>query len=191
MKISESWFQKLMEHTKCDTVDCLVQLSSHELISAYLAIPDGRCCRQLVGKPFIPWAPTIYGVELKAHPMDLVRQGQVNNVPMVMGTALDDAAAYFRNHSLSTEDLETLFDKYESRAALKPYLSEAHPTLQNYSNAWWASERVVTDQNFICPTHFASRTLSNATHRHSSMCWRTPRLLPQSSSTVTSSRLCS
>ena len=95
--------------------------------------------------------------------MDLLKQGKVNKVPMVMGTALDDAAGFFTNHSLSTEDLDTLFDKYESRAASKPYLSEAHATLQNYSNAWWAAERAVTDQNFFCPTHFASRTLSNAT----------------------------
>lgn len=32
-----------------------------------------RCCNEsLLGDPFIPWAPAIDGVELKAHPLDLL-----------------------------------------------------------------------------------------------------------------------
>lgn len=38
----ELWFGKLMNHTKCHTVECLVTLPADELLSAYVAIPHGR-----------------------------------------------------------------------------------------------------------------------------------------------------
>ena len=42
----ELWFERFMNQTHCRDVDCLVSLSADELLSAYMAIPDGRCCRR-------------------------------------------------------------------------------------------------------------------------------------------------
>ena len=163
MSISEIWFQRLLTQSKCNDVKCLTDLSAQEVLAAFLAIPDGRCCRQLIGYPFLPWAPTIDGVELTGLPRDLVEDGKVNKIPVVMGNTLDDAAAFFSNPNLSTAELDSLFVKYGSKSAEKLYLSESHASLQNYSNEWWAAERAVTDQNFFCPIHSASRKLASST----------------------------
>ena len=36
----------------------------------------GRCCEDLMGNAFIPWAPTVDGVELAQHPLDLAKAGK-------------------------------------------------------------------------------------------------------------------
>jgi hypothetical protein len=56
----ELWFGKLMNHTKCRTVECLVTLPADELLSAYVAIPHGRRVseldtRGLSNKPHLNW----------------------------------------------------------------------------------------------------------------------------------------
>lgn len=112
MSRKELWFQRLMNQTQCQDSDCLLTLPTEELFSAYLAIPQGRCCNEsLLGDPFIPWAPAIDGVELQAHPLDLLLEEKVNQVPMVIGSTVDDGAGFFRkDYNLSGADFLTLFE---------------------------------------------------------------------------------
>lgn len=107
---------------RCVDVDCLINLSSEEILGAYLAIPDGRpmklddsntlvwmyrkisfwqhvrstwaltnlttimtdywhrCCSNLTGNPWVPWSPAIDGVEMTAHPVDLLKQEKVGQL---------------------------------------------------------------------------------------------------------------
>lgn len=162
MQHKELWFGKLMNHTKCRTVECLVTLPADELLSAYVAIPHGRCCEDMMAAPGIPWAPTIDGVELPDHPLQLLKQQRVNHVPTVTGITLDDGSRFFEQYNLSFTDFVTLFeDQYESsRGQAELYRSESHVSLPGYSDGWWSAERAVTDQNFFCPSHFAWRSLA-------------------------------
>lgn len=167
MSRKELWFQRLMNQTQCQDLDCLLTLPTEELFSAYLAIPQGRCCKEsLLGDPFIPWAPAIDGVELQSHPLDLLIEEKVNQVPMVIGSTVDDGALFFqKDYNLSGTDFLTLFEsKYKSsRAPAELYSSEPHDLVPGLADGWWSAERVVTDQNFFCSSHFARRTLAPST----------------------------
>jgi len=162
MHQKELWFQRLMNQTKCVDVDCLINLSSEEILGAYLAIPNGRCCSNLTGNPWVPWSPAIDGVEMTAHPVDLLKQEKVSKVPMVIGTTWDDGATFFDDRSLSLEDFVPLFvEKYKSsQQQAELYLSESHPSWPGYNDGWWSGERAVTDQNFYCTSNFARRSMA-------------------------------
>lgn len=116
----------------------------------------------MMAAPGIPWAPTIDGVELPDHPLQLLKQQRVNHVPTVTGITLDDGSRFFEQYNLSFTDFVTLFeDQYESsRGQAELYRSESHVSLPGYSDGWWSAERAVTDQNFFCPSHFAWRSLA-------------------------------
>eukprot|EP00435_Cladocopium_sp_Y103_P034273 s2511_g8.t2 len=168
MARKELWFQRLMGHTHCRDVDCLVGLSADELLSAYMAIPDGRCCRQLKelgSDPEMPWSPSIDGVELSAHPWDLLKQGKGNQVPILIGITQDDGNILLDvAQNLSNKDFQLLFQtKYQSsQAQAELYSLESHesPAGPNGpSEGWWSALRAVTDKNYFCPAHFSRRSL--------------------------------
>ncbi|CAE7897472.1 cryS, partial [Symbiodinium sp. KB8] len=93
----------------CKDAHCLVNMAGIDLLTAYEKIPNGRCCQSLLGSPFIPWAPTVDGVELRAHPYNLATEGQVHKVPMVIGTNADDGATFAYNRSASTKSFKATF----------------------------------------------------------------------------------
>eukprot|EP00438_Fugacium_kawagutii_P002607 Skav201658 [mRNA] locus=scaffold641:141714:144142:+ [translate_table: standard] len=162
MERKEFWFQQLKRQTKCPDVDCLLQLPAEQLRSAYLAIPRGVCCvSSLLGDPWIPWAPAIDGVELTAHPVELLEQGKVNPVPMVIGSTLDEGARFETVYNLSAPGFLALFEgKYGStRAQAELYSSESHVDVPGRADGWWSAQRAVTDQNFFCTSQFAARRL--------------------------------
>ncbi|CAE7853564.1 cryS, partial [Symbiodinium microadriaticum] len=97
MAESERWYKELLKTSGCKDAHCLVNMAGIDLLTAYEKIPNGRCCQSLLGSPFIPWAPTVDGVELRAHPYNLATEGQVHKVPMVIGTNADDGATFAYN----------------------------------------------------------------------------------------------
>ena len=139
----EFWFQQLMNQTKCQNVDCLLTLPAEELLLAYMAIPHGHCCDKLAmlgADPELPWAPTIDGVELTAHPWDLLKEGKVNPVPTLIGNTLDDGARFCAVHNLSTEFL-TFQANHRTSAAAELYRSESHFVLPGYGDGYWSALR--------------------------------------------------
>lgn len=164
MRYSELWISRVMNHSRCASVSCLLQLPAVELRDAYLAIPNGQCCKQLFGNPMIPWAPTVDNVELFEHPFDLALEQKVPDVPLVLGTNTDDGAEFFSELNLTSEEFPGRFmEKFAgpgASAAEKLYASEVHPTLQGLGDGWWDAERVVTDQNFFCTTRRTAQRLA-------------------------------
>lgn len=168
MAESERWYKELLKTSGCKDAHCLVDMAGIDLLTAYEKIPNGRCCQSLLGSPFIPWAPTVDGVELRAHPYNLATEGQVHKVPMVIGTNADDGATFAYNRSASTKSFKATFARQfgalmgpratSERAAA--YLEEPHPSLPNRTTGWWAEDREVTDQDFGCPTHWAAAHLA-------------------------------
>ena len=166
----EQWFEQLMNQTYCRDVDCLVSLSADELLLAYMAIPDGFCCRKIQefdSNPEFPWAPSIDGVELSAHPWDLLRQGQVNQVPILIGSTQEDGELLTNvAKNLSNKDFQALFQaKYQaSQAQAKLYSlesleSRAPEGSKGPSEGWWSALRFLTDRHWYCPAHFGRRSL--------------------------------
>eukprot|EP00438_Fugacium_kawagutii_P011359 Skav212537 [mRNA] locus=scaffold1851:141565:142909:+ [translate_table: standard] len=166
MERKEFWFQQLKRQAKCPDVDCLLKLPAEQLRVAYLAIPNGVCCApSLLGDPWIPWAPAIDGVELTAHPLELLEQGKVNPVPMVIGSTLDDGARFFEvDYNLSAPGFLALFqEKFGStRQQAELYSSESHVAVSGRADGWWSAQRAVTDQNFFCSSHVAVRRLATS-----------------------------
>ncbi|CAJ1374139.1 unnamed protein product [Effrenium voratum] len=160
MKLSEQWYSKLLNQTGCPDVACLLALPADQLRAAYLQIPHGRCCEDLMGNAFIPWAPTVDGVELAQHPLDLAKAGKVNRVPTVIGTNMDDGASWSLDYNQTESDFKAMFAKqYGSAAAAEVYLNASHPRMAARSDGWWAYDRAVTDQNFFCSTLEAAKGL--------------------------------
>ncbi|CAJ1430336.1 unnamed protein product [Effrenium voratum] len=126
MKLSEQWYSKLLNQTGCPDVACLLALPADQLRAAYLQIPHGRCCEDLMGNAFIPWAPTVDGVELAQHPLDLAKAGKVNRVPTVIGTNMDDGASWSLDYNQTESDFKAMFAKqYGSAAAAEVYLNDS------------------------------------------------------------------
>lgn len=165
------WFERLMNQTHCRDVDCLVSLSANELLSAYMAIPDGFCCRKIRefdSNPEIPWAASIDGVELSAHPWDLLKQGQVNQVPILIGSTSEDGELFTTlAKNLSNKDFQTLFQaKYQaSQAQAELYSLESHESRASIdgskgpSEGWWSAVGFMTDRHWYCPAHFSRRSV--------------------------------
>ncbi|CAE8598548.1 unnamed protein product [Polarella glacialis] len=171
LSYSEKVYQQVLNVTGCMDAACLRNFGAAELVRAYKELPVGQCCRDTAGNPWIPWAPTVDGVELTQHPWDLVRIGRVNKVPLILGTNTDDGASFEPlSYLTSIDHYKTAFNSWYGQVmgthiaslAAAAYLSnENHAEVPELSDAWWAAERSMTDQNFACPARFASSQLAS------------------------------
>ena len=165
MEWKEVVFQRLMQQLQCGNLECLLNQTADELLEAYVQMPQGRCCENMFANVQIPWSPTIDGVELKAHPLELLKEGKVNPVPTVIGSTLDDGAEFFNDkyENMSSDEFLSYFQKefQSSKATAELYSSESHPFVPGHTDGWWSAIRAVTDLNFYCPAHFARRNLAS------------------------------
>merc|ERR1719253_573267 len=170
MSYSEQVYGQVLAYTGCKDAACLQDLRASKLTEAVNNIPIGHCCGDLAGKPFIPWSPTIDGVELKEHPWQLARKGKLNKVPILHGTNLDEGAGFEQlAPTVSSADYMKVFVSWygptmgndnASRVAQSYLDKEVHPSLPSVTKSWWAAERSDTDQSFSCSARFASERLS-------------------------------
>ncbi|CAE8654246.1 unnamed protein product, partial [Polarella glacialis] len=166
LSYSEKVYRQLLNVTGCMDAACLRNLGAVELLRACKKILPGAA-----GNPWLPWAPTVDGVELTEHPWDLARRGQVNKVPLLLGTNTDEGASFEPLSHLTSIDLyKTAFEfsfgpvmgTHSASLAAAAYLSnESHPEVSDLSDAWWAAERSLTDVLFACPARFASSQLTS------------------------------
>eukprot|EP00931_Biecheleriopsis_adriatica_P110805 TRINITY_DN85136_c0_g1_i1.p1 TRINITY_DN85136_c0_g1~~TRINITY_DN85136_c0_g1_i1.p1 ORF type:complete len:559 (-),score=58.07 TRINITY_DN85136_c0_g1_i1:11-1687(-) len=168
---SEMVYKQVLIRADCQELSCLQGLTPEQLQAALDTIDVGRCCSHTEGHAFIPWAPTVDGVELDAHPWQLLRDGKVNKVPVLHGTNTDEGAMFtsLLKNATKAEYVERFVAWYgplmgkssASRAALDIYINgEEHPNASGVAEAWWAAERSLTDQMFACPARDTSQYLS-------------------------------
>eukprot|EP00966_Prymnesium_polylepis_P120906 2793799-Prymnesium_polylepis.1 len=134
--------------------DHLRTRSTANLTEAVRAIPDGLCCDDTQGKPFIPWAPTVDGVLLPLHPFHQLTLGKLTNVSILHGTNLDEGASFEQiAKDASVAALEDAWKGWYGRPAVDE-LASLYLNNMTYpgedSRAWWAAQRSLTDQNFAC-----------------------------------------
>ena len=149
MQVAETAYTQVLEATKCQTVECLLERSASNLTAAVNTIPIGTCCKFWEApRPYIQWAPTVDGVELSAHPVELMRQGKWANVPLMHGANRDEGAVFWlmerdKNKSIpdrnvKPEELESFLTRMydplmgpgSGKELVKLYLTnETHPSV--------------------------------------------------------------
>jgi para-nitrobenzyl esterase len=126
---------------------------------------------QLLPKPCNPefcckWAPVVDGVELTAHPYQLVQTAGRARVPVLLGSNRDEDQSFIGQelfYNLSADgfaswasDLYNFSDLQQKEfAALYP--AAAFPRTYEYSPHWWAAIRAASDQDMVCPARRGAR----------------------------------
>jgi len=158
-----------LRNTSCSNASCLVSLSTQEVIAAMG--PD------VVDYFFSRHAPTIDGVELVAHPMELARAHRLSSVPVLLGGNRDEGFMFTALPMRS--DKEQLFDYIENEQGFARYLpreyveatiskylrTEVHPQIPDVSHEFWVAERILGDTTMTCAMTLASHLLETGGNR--------------------------
>jgi len=126
---------------------CLRALSMEELLSV----------SSVTGAYATNWAPTVDGVELTHSPEDLASQGKIANVPIMVGTNLNEGTNFmpdsFKN---MTADQYEPFLLSEYGANVGPDVATLYP-LSSYESVWWAMDHIWTDLYMRCGARRTAR----------------------------------
>lgn len=147
----------LVENAGCSTAPDVVACLRSKTPSALLAAlpPDIS-----VGGAQPPYQPTIDGTSLPAAPLDVIRDGQHNRVPVAVGANADETG---QEVPLTFGDaqyelfLATTFTNPTLRAAVAALYSAA-----NFGSARKAYIALTSDLKFICPSRTIARALAAA-----------------------------
>lgn len=127
--------------------------------------------------PFLPWGPAIDGstAGLLGMPLDLIRAGQYNRVPFMLGTNKDDGsifapALYFIVPNVSLPLTDTgigrmilhVLNAYNTTelALLLPTIMAAYPISDFPRGEWAKASAIVTDFFFACSARRTARALT-------------------------------
>ena len=115
---AEKNYAAVVKALSCGTgaaaVDCLVNKTAAEL----LAQSEAKRLPSTDGWDSCQWSPVIDGVELVAHPAVLASEGEVNQVPVLLGTNADEGTEFVSHLS-----------KQANASALRAWAQEEFPGL--------------------------------------------------------------
>lgn len=160
MACAEENFNQLLFHTGCDDVQCLLATDAVHIKRAsekYLLESQAKGCA---------YAAVVDGVELKTHPWIAVANGDVADVPIMLGTNSDEGAIFtVFPHDGDEEQLHTYWTDvsgYNEQDIVT--LTDLYVTDKSYdtsfaSTYWWAAERTWTDEDMSCPSEYVCRQL--------------------------------
>ena len=167
---AEAIYAQVLDAAHCADDGCLASRPTANLTSVVTTIPAGMCCDQLPGTPYIPWAPTLDGVEWSVHPYLLAAAGNLSSkVPIMQGTNRDEGATFEPLGMLvSTKALSRAWAKWygpslgaDVAAKLTSlYLTNASYPAGGGTKAWWAAQRSLTMQTFAVGARMLSRSMS-------------------------------
>jgi len=141
-------FQQVLNHTGCDDVDCLENVSAQGLMDTVLKLPETI------------WAPSIDQVSLRGLPQELISSGTYNNkVAVLLGSNRDEASFFLTPPAFPANFTEDNFDTELSSFKWRNNLTDikyhydpsryAYPAARgNFSRWWWEFMRVVTEGGF-------------------------------------------
>jgi carboxylesterase type B len=166
MDCAEKNFQALLENTKCSDVDCLVSLSSEEINRAsmkYYLISLGADCG---------YAPVADGVELSTHMWIKLSNGEVADVPIILGTNADEGAIFtVFPHDGTADDLNSFwslngYTSDEISVLNSLYVDgKTYPNEEFASKYWWAAERTWGDNIMSCPSEYTVQQFAQLQNR--------------------------
>lgn len=159
---AQAQYDKLLSITGCKDPSCLRALDADALKKAG---PEAGYVPSPVPLEGFPsqlrcvWAPVVDGVELKAHPATLARQGQHANVPFLLGTNRDEGASFMGGRTprkataadlqkYLTQDLQ--LNQTVAGAALKLYNPDSFNDTDCCSRYFWAATQMLGDLTMTC-----------------------------------------
>ncbi|MBL8213402.1 MAG: carboxylesterase family protein [Bryobacterales bacterium] len=137
----------------CDSAQCLKGLSANDLVEAQkrdILQPDGSIAAG--------FGPSIDGQVLPAAPLDIIRQGQHNHVPFVIGANADESAPWTLPLTAAAyrATVLRLFGPLIGALVITQYPASA------YDSPREALVAVTTDAQFVCPARNIARTVAEA-----------------------------
>jgi carboxylesterase type B len=168
-------YEELLSSTNCDSVDCMLALSTEEVFNAHVTSTESS-------KYLSPFVPTADGVEFTTHPWLSLNNGDVADVPVLQGTNADEGILFTaldqRRHVTESELIAYWRDTMDYSAAdikqlLDLYVTGKEDTYPETNHEgitsvyWWALQRSVGDNMFSCPAKHASTHLSASQKRKS------------------------
>eukprot|EP00940_MAST-03C_sp_MAST-3C-sp2_P001952 g1952.t1 len=144
-----------------DLRECLLGLNTSEVYALGRSIPKmtGALC---------DWTPVIDGVELLAHPRDLLARGAYNRgVPIMLGTNADEGALLSGNPNNADEStyaawLSKTFDNFDISANISSRILEEYPckdfnATKYGTSCFWAGSAAFGDYAMRCPAAKTAR----------------------------------
>lgn len=158
---AEEFGQRFEQEINCssanDPLACMRRKTTREVIDTLRPPPPvvGGCRNP----PCPEYGPNVDGYVLTGSPVELMRQGQYNNVPTIVGTNKNEASIFITL-------VFPLVTEAQYQAAVRRYLPAvadqvlARYPISDYRNARDALDAVFTDLLFICPARLGTRAMS-------------------------------
>lgn len=164
-----AWAQKnfdaLLKSIACNDVECLVGKSTAELLEH----AEGQRLPSTDSWDGCQWSPVIDGVELKAHPYELVLKGEVvPDVPLILGSTADEGTSFIGYNRTGDDpdapeyDMTAAeFKKWAARIFgqnVTARIEELYPVGNGqHKDHFIAAENVVSDYMMWCPVRRIAR----------------------------------
>jgi len=153
MDFAQNQFDQIVHNVNCSDseagqVACLRSLS----MEAMLAVSSN-----LNSDAATNWAPVVDGVELTDTPENLASQGKIANVPVMVGTNLNEGTNfmpdYIRNMT-AAQYPQFLIQEYGTKVGTE--LAILYP-VSAYESVWWAMDHIWTDLSMRCGARRTAR----------------------------------
>ncbi len=146
---------------KCSSKTCLASKTVDEILSAQVAAEDANHNLFHLILNFLPWTPAIDGKHLTQNALDAFQKGELNNVPILMGTTSEEGNMFvYLGFSSKLSKLE--YNAIVGAFFFKHYWSiiNMYPsTLSTSGDNREAFSILGTDYIFICPSRHAAQLL--------------------------------
>jgi carboxylesterase type B len=168
MTLSQSAFDRLLVQTGCADAACMRAMSTADLYAAAELIPSESV------EYLHPYNPTVDGVEVDTHPWISMANGDVLDVPILIGTNSDEGVMFTAIRKAATE-AELLsfwtgegFTALEQEAMWQIYVEDAtYPEVEGDTVYWWAGQRSLGDASMSCPAKNAAQVMQGLSNRKS------------------------
>lgn len=150
--------EQVYSRTNCSTVECLVALDYNTIrFQGYNA--TSQC------KWHTAWEPVVDGQDLTREVWELMRNGSVAPVPIIMGTNANEGAIFTGVPPNVTSQAQAAWtavqfgnESLEQLGVLYP--QSDFPARSGFDSGWWIADRESTDQGMLCPTLSAAHHIS-------------------------------
>ena len=166
MNASEYNLKEVLVRLKCppatNATAAMSCLRSKNISEIYRASDNTKPHDDPGGVNLIDWSPVVDGVELTDVPLNLLRQGKVNQVPVLLGTNHDEGTEFVKpKESKMTLQLYKEFLNKTFGPKLAPEVFSEYP-LSKYKSPWRAAVDALGDEAMSCPARLTARYLSDA-----------------------------
>jgi carboxylesterase type B len=167
--LSQGTYDRLLVEVGCSDLDCMLAKSTSEIFE------PSQNVKSLDVNYLYPYNPTNDGVEIMTHPWIALTNGDVKDVPIILGTNEDEGSIFTKLPKDATQEqliahwTREDYSIAEQETMLQMYVDEAtYPDVKGDSVYWWAGQRSLGDISMSCPSKYSCQQLSSLPGRVSS-----------------------